>query len=177
MLNTDGNIRFVDSPYISIRNEVKVEGRQTRTTLAWDVFKDAISELEKKDNTFKTIVVDLLEDCYEHCRIFMYEKLGITHESDDSFKAWDKVRTEFLSTMKRLMNMDYENIILISHEDRSKDITEKAAISLLPSSPTFKIRLPIRLPEWLILWQGLWLMVMIEFFPSRPMKSYLAAVG
>ena len=80
MLNTDGNIRFVDAPYISIKNDVKLEGRQTRTTLAWDVFKDAITELEKKDNGFKTIVVDLLEDCYEHCRIFMYDKLNITHE-------------------------------------------------------------------------------------------------
>lgn len=138
MLNTDGNIRFVDAPYISIKNEVKVEGRQTRTTLAWDVFKNAITELEKKDNTFKTIVVDLLEDCYEHCRIFMYDKLGITHESDDSFKAWDKVRTEFLSTMKRLMNMDYENIILISHEDRTKDITRKSGDKLTAIKPNIQ---------------------------------------
>lgn len=138
MLNTDGNIRFVDAPYISIKNEVKVEGRQTRTTLAWDVFKDAITELEKKDNDFKTIVVDLLEDCYEHCRIFMYDKLNITHESDDSFKAWDKVRTEFLSTMKRLMNMDYENIILISHEDRTKDITRKSGDKMTSIKPNIQ---------------------------------------
>ncbi|MDD3949312.1 MAG: AAA family ATPase [Anaerolineaceae bacterium] len=138
MLNTDGNIRFVDAPYISIKNDVKVEGRQTRTTLAWDVFKNAITELEKKDNDFKTIVVDLLEDCYEHCRIFMYDKLNISHESDDSFSAWDKVRTEFLSTMKRLMNMDYENIILISHEDRSKDITRKSGDKLTAIKPNIQ---------------------------------------
>lgn len=138
MLNTDGNIRFVDAPYISIKNEVKVEGRQTRTTLAWDVFKNVIAELEKKDNTFKTIVVDLLEDCYEHCRVYMYDKLNISHESDDSFSAWDKVRTEFLSTMKRLMNMDYENIILISHEDRTKDITRKSGDKLTAIKPNIQ---------------------------------------
>lgn len=138
MLNTDGNIRFVDAPYISIKNEVKVEGRQTRTTLAWDVFKNVIAELEKKDNTFKTIVVDLLEDCYEHCRVYMYDKLNISHESDDSFSAWDKVRTEFLSTMKRLMNMDYENIILISHEDRTKDITKKSGDKLTAIKPNIQ---------------------------------------
>ena len=40
MLNTDGNIKFVDAPYIRIKDEVKVEGRQTKRTLAWDVFKD-----------------------------------------------------------------------------------------------------------------------------------------
>ena len=107
MLNTDGNIKFVDAPYIRIRDEVKVEGRQTKRTLAWDVLKDTISELEKKENTFKTIVVDLLEDLYEYCRLYMYQQMGITHESDDSFRAWDKVRGEFLNTLKRLMNLDY----------------------------------------------------------------------
>ena len=54
----------------------------------------------------------------------MYDQLGITHESDDSFRAWDKVRTEYLSNIKRLLNLDY-NIILISHEDTSKDLTKK----------------------------------------------------
>ena len=135
MLNTDGNIKFVDSPYILIKNNVETEGRITKTTLAWEVFKDTISELEKKQNDFKTIVVDLLEDMYEHCRIYMYSQLGITHESDDSFRAWDKVRTEFLSTMKRLMNMDYENIILISHEDMSKDIMKKSGDKITAIKP------------------------------------------
>lgn len=138
MLNTDGNIKFVDAPYIRIKDEVRVEGRQTKRTLAWDVFKDTISELEKKENTFKTIVVDLLEDLYEHCRLYMYQQMGITHESDDSFRAWDKVRSEFLNTLKRLMNLDYENIILISHEDTSKDITRKGGDKITAIKPNLQ---------------------------------------
>lgn len=138
MLNTDGNIKFVDAPYIRIKDEVKVEGRQTKRTLAWEVFKDVISELEKKENSFKTIVVDLLEDLYEHCRLYMYHQMGITHESDDSFRAWDKVRGEFLNTLKRLMNLDYENIILISHEDTSKDITRKSGDKITAIKPNLQ---------------------------------------
>lgn len=138
MLNTDGNIRFVDAPYIAIKDHVKVEGRQTKRTLAWEIFKDVIAELEKKENDFKTIIVDLLEDTYEHCRLYMYDKLNISHESDDSFSAWDKVRTEFLSTLKRLVNMDYENIILISHEDRSKDITRKSGDKITAIKPNLQ---------------------------------------
>lgn len=141
MLNTDGNIKFVDAPYIAIKNLVEVEGRITKTTLAWEVFKDTIAELEKKQNDFKTIVVDLLEDLYEHCRLYMYEKLGISHESDDSFRAWDKVRTEFLSTLKRLMNLDYDNIILISHEDLSRDITRKAGEKITAIKPNIQDKL------------------------------------
>lgn len=138
MLNTDGNIKFVDAPYLAMKDDVKVEGRQTKRTLAWEVFKDTINELEKKDNDFKTIIVDLLEDMYEHCRIFMYDKLNIEHESDNSFKAWDMVRTEFLSTLKRLMNLDYENIILISHEDTSKDLTKKSGDKVTSIKPNIQ---------------------------------------
>lgn len=138
MLNTDGNIKFVDAPYIRIKDDVRVEGRQTKRTLAWEVFKDTISELEKKDNTFKTIIVDLLEDLYEHCRLYMYQQMGISHESDDSFRAWDKVRGEFLNTLKRLMNLDYENIILISHEDTSKDITKKGGDKITAIKPNLQ---------------------------------------
>lgn len=138
MLNTDGNIKFVDAPYIGIKDKIEVTGRMTKKTLAWEIFKDVIAELEKKDNDFKTIVVDLLEDCYEYCRLYMYDQMGISHESDDSFRAWDKVRTEFLSTLKRLMALDYENIILISHEDCSKDITKKGGDKLTSIKPNLQ---------------------------------------
>ena len=132
-LNTDGNIQFVTMQFIPIKDTF--EGRQK--ILAWKVFKDTIDELEKTagQNGFKTLVVDLLEDTYESCRLFMYDKLGITHESDDSFRAWDKVRTEFLSTIRKLMNLDYENIILISHEDTSKDITKKTGDKITAIKP------------------------------------------
>ena len=132
-LNTDGNIQFVTMQYLPIKDTM--EGRQK--ILAWDVFKKAIDELEKTagQNGFKTIIVDLLEDTYESCRLFMYDRLGIIHESDDSFRAWDKVRTEFLSTIRRLMNLDYENIVLISHEDTSKDITKKSGDKITAIKP------------------------------------------
>lgn len=138
MLNTDGNIKFVDAPFIPIKDKVEVSGRMTKRTLAWEIFKEVIDELEKKQNDFKTIVVDLLEDVYEACRLYMYKEMGITHESDDSFRAWDKVRTEFLSNIRRLMNLDYENIILISHEDTSKDITKKGGDKLTSIKPNLQ---------------------------------------
>lgn len=132
-LNTDGNIQFVTQAVFPIKDTF--EGRIK--VLAWDNFKKAINELETTAGTngFKTVVVDLLEDTYESCRLYMYDKLGITHESDDSFRAWDKVRTEFLSTIRRLVNLDYENIILISHEDTSKDITKRSGDKITAIKP------------------------------------------
>ena len=135
MLNTDGNYKFVDAPVLPIKDEVKKVGRMTERKSAWEIFKEAIGELELKENTFKTIVVDLLEDTYEHCRRYICDQKGWDHESDDSFRAWDMVRTEFLSTLKRLMNLDYENIVIISHLDTTKDITKKGGDKLTSIKP------------------------------------------
>jgi phage nucleotide-binding protein len=144
MLNTDGNIKFVDAPYIRIKDEINMEGRLKKTTKAWEVFKDIINELEKKQNDFKTIVVDLLEDLYEYCRIYVCTDMGISHESDDSFKAWDKVRTEFLNTLKRLMALDYENIILISHEDTTNDLTKKGGDKITKIKPNLPDKVALK---------------------------------
>ena len=141
MLNTDGNVKAVsgiDAPVIPIKDEVTVEGRLTKRKLAYEVFLDAVAELEKKQNDFKTIVVDLLEDVYEGCRVFICDRQGWKHESDDSFRAWDMVRSEFLNTLKRLVNLDYENIILISHEDRSRDLTRKGGDKISSIKPNLQ---------------------------------------
>lgn len=131
-LNTDGNVQFVTMPFIPIKDTY--EGRQK--VFAWEVFKDAIAELEKKDNNFKTIIVDLLEDTYEMCRLYEFDKQGFSHESDAGYgKGWDIVRTEYLSTIRKLVNLDYENIILISHEDSSKDITKKSGDKITSIKP------------------------------------------
>ena len=116
-LNTDGNVEFVTMPFISIKDEVTVEGRLTKRKFAWEVFKDAILELEKKQNEFETIIIDLVEDTREMCRLYMYDKLGIEHESDSGYgKGWDIIKTEYLSTMRRFFNLDYKNLVIVSHE-------------------------------------------------------------
>ena len=119
-INTDGNIDNTTSPVIRIANEVTYEGRLRKEKLAWEVFLDVIEELEKKENDFTRICIDLVEDLYEHCRLFIYKKLGIDHEQDAGFgKGWDMVRTEFLSAMKRLKNLGYQ-VIFISKEVTSE---------------------------------------------------------
>lgn len=133
VLSTDGNAQYVTDNYKVITDEVKVNGRITTRKLAWEVFKEEIEKLEA-GSKYKTIIVDLIEDTYEMARLYMYQKLGISHESDDSFRAWDKTRTEYLSTIRRLMNLPYD-IILISHEDTSKDITKKSGENITAIKP------------------------------------------
>lgn len=133
-LNTDGNTENTTSPVIRIMNTTTKNGRMTETKMAWENFLDIVSELEKKENSFTTIAIDLIEDLFEHCRLYMYNKLKIEHEQDAGFgKGWDMVRTEFLSTMKRLKNLGYR-IIYISKELKT-EINLKNGAKLTSFSP------------------------------------------
>ena len=144
VLSTDGNAEYLTDSFKLIADEVKVEGRMTKRTFAWEVFKQEIEKLERKDKDYQTIILDLAEDTYEMCRLFMYDKLKITHESDDSFRAWDKVRTEYLSTMRRLMSLDYD-IVLLSHEDMTKDITKKSGENITAVKPNMADKVALKL--------------------------------
>ena len=137
-LNTDGNTKYVTMQRIRIRDEVTVEGRQTKTKFAWEVFKETIEELETYQNDFKTIIVDLVEDTREMCRLYMYDKYDWEHETDGGFgKGWDVIKTEYLSTMRRLLNLDY-NIFLVSHEDSSKDLTKSSGDKVTRIAPNIQ---------------------------------------
>ena len=137
-LNTDGNIQFVSMPYLKIADIVTVEGRITKRKFAWDVFKETLAELEKKQNEFQTIIIDLVEDTREMCRLYMYDKLGIQHESDSGFgKGWDIIKTEYLSTMRRFFNLEYENLVVVSHETVS-EIKLKSGQTITKISPNIQ---------------------------------------
>ena len=139
ILTTDGNIKNVTAPYVYIKDEVTVNGRMINRKFAWEVFKETLDELAKKQNDFKTISLDLLEDTREMCRLYMYDKLNIQHESDSGFgKGWDIIKTEYLSTMRRFFNLDYDNIIVCSHEDVSKNITKKSGEQITRIGPNIQ---------------------------------------
>ena len=53
-LNTDGNVKYVTMPRLAIKDEVTVEGRLTNRKFAWEIFKEAIADLEKGSD-FETV--------------------------------------------------------------------------------------------------------------------------
>lgn len=123
-LNTDGNTDNTTAPVISIKDIVTKSGRVTNRKLAWEVFLDTISDLETEENDFEAVALDLVEDIYEHCRFYVFDKNGWEHESDGSYgKGWSKVTTEFNNAMKRLKALGYQ-VIYISKE-KVEEITLK----------------------------------------------------
>lgn len=136
-INTDGNIEDVVHPVIRIKDEILKEGRITKKVLAWQQFLDTVELFETEKSSFKIICIDLVEDMLEHCRLYMYSKLKIDHEHDAGFgKGYDMVKTEFLSTMKRLKNTGYK-IVFIS-KLLSKEVTKPNGATVTTFNPNIK---------------------------------------
>ncbi len=134
-INTDGNTDNTTSPVVSIKDDV--DGRNK--IFAWQNFLDTLDELEKGSD-FKRVAIDLVEDLYEHCRLYMYDKLKIQHEQDAGYgKGWDMVRTEFLSAMKRFKNLGYQ-IIFISKESAT-EVTLKNGVKFTTYAPNINAKI------------------------------------
>ncbi len=100
-LSTDGNYVYHSKPATTINT--------------MDTFSKAVNEIVSGKHTFKTIVVDLLEDVYRWYRHDLLEKKGIEHEGDLGYgKGWDLIRTTFLSDIFKLLSTPYD-MIFISH--------------------------------------------------------------
>ena len=136
-INTDGNYDMYQNPYVFVGKTSTMSGRIKVEVSAWENFLTLLDELEKKQNTFRYIALDLVEDLREYCRVYVCEKLKIPHESDSAFsKGWDMVTTEFNQAMKRLKSAGY-NIIRISKEV-AKEINERSGAKYT----TFRPNLP-----------------------------------
>lgn len=135
LINTDGNIKYVDSPYIMIKDEIDERGKVTKT--AWEVFVDLVETLLTEPNDYETYVVDLVDDIYQHCRVHYQGKMKIEHESDSKYsKAWDIVRTAFFVVMRKLA-LSGKNIVFISYEKAEivKDRLERETTVYHPNLP------------------------------------------
>ena len=139
-LNTDGNITSFDAPFVAIKETL--DGRQKVS--AWSNFKAVVEELQKGSD-FKTVVVDLIEDCYQHCRKHVLAEMGLTHESEGSYgKAYSMVDDEFLTVFKKLCNLDY-HIILLSHCDFTKETTYGNGSKVTNIQPNIKEKIASKL--------------------------------
>lgn len=141
--NTDGNYNSFSAPYIPVRdseiNGIKVD--------AWDQFKMDVDEFlaTPEYNGFKTVVLDQVEGLYEYCRANVCKRLHIQHESDDNFKAWDQVRTEYYSVIKKLASAPNLNLVLISQEDNTRDFFSRSGNKVTSFKPNLQEKVAIRL--------------------------------
>lgn len=131
-LSTDGNYKNLPGgipPHIDLVDQVWTEGRLTKRKYAWEVFKDAITDLETDtDSGFETIALDVINQAREMCRTWFFATHGIEHEADAGYgKGFGMVDKEFNDVMARFWGLATKyNVLGASHLDDSSDITKKS---------------------------------------------------
>lgn len=115
-INTDGNTDNTTAPIVEVADIPRKEGRRTVTDYGWETFTEVITSLATDENTFEAVAIDLVEDLYELCRSYVFDKNNWEHESDGDWgKGWAMVKKEFNDAFKRLKMLGYQ-IIYISKE-------------------------------------------------------------
>jgi len=79
-----------------------------------------LTELEKAKKAgtlrFKTVVIDTGFECYESCKNYVCDKLGVDYPSETNFgKDWSKIKTEFRSFFNRLSALRL-GLVVLCHE-------------------------------------------------------------
>ena len=81
----------------------------------WSEMLDACKELSKQEHEFKTVIIDTIDNSYEHCLEYICKKMKIEHPADlDYGKGWSAVNLEFKRVLTKLAAMP-QGLIVISH--------------------------------------------------------------
>jgi hypothetical protein len=87
-----------------------------RPVNSWLEFKKFLRLLES-DKRFNTVVIDTIDIAYDLCFSFVCRKEGVKHPSElPHGQGWNKVETEFVDTMNRLIRIG-KGVVFISHAE------------------------------------------------------------
>ena len=101
ILNTDGNGQKIDTPHIDITD--------------FEMFVNVLKELEEGNHTFKTIVIDIVDDIKTFLEDYVCKKYGVENLGDVGYgKAYNDVKNTWKRLMIRLSHLSL-NVVFISH--------------------------------------------------------------
>jgi AAA domain len=83
--------------------------------LTWDDLLNACAEISEKNHSFKTVIIDTIDNVYKFCTDYVLKKFKIEHESDLGYgKGFALINNEFQRVMTKLAFLPY-GLFLISH--------------------------------------------------------------
>ncbi len=101
ILNTDGNAKKVNTPSVEIFD--------------FKTFVEALNEIEKGEHSYKTIIIDLVDDIKTMLQNYVCEKYKVEDEGEVPYgKGYREVKMTWQKLMVRLNQLPY-NVIFISH--------------------------------------------------------------
>ncbi|EEU21638.1 ATP-binding protein [Lactobacillus mulieris] len=133
ILNTDGNALQQSAPSIQIRNIRSGNSNKPLKQSAIEQLTDIITELETTDHTYKTLVVDVIDDICVMMEQAICLEAGVTSLADlgygRGYAMFNSALQQFVVDLKALP-MD---IIFISRELEESEMGSSVAPTLKPS--------------------------------------------
>lgn len=101
LLNTDGNAVKVATPSVDIRD--------------FDTFLSIISDLEKGEHTYETVIIDLIDDIRTLLSLDICKRYKVRNLTDGAYgKATSELKETWQKLMTKLSQLPYQ-VIFISH--------------------------------------------------------------
>jgi len=83
--------------------------------LTWDNLLNACAEISEGNHSFKTVIIDTVDNAYKFCTEHVLKKFRIEHESDLGYgKGYALINNEFQRVLTKLAFLPY-GLFLISH--------------------------------------------------------------
>ena len=104
--------------------------------LCWDDLLNACKEIADGGHSFKTVIIDTIDNAYKFCTDYVLKKHGIDHESDMGFgKGYALINNEFQRVLNKLAFLPY-GLFLISHAKETEVDTRTGKYTrIVPTLP------------------------------------------
>jgi len=101
---------------------------------SWEEMTEALAQIAAGGHSFRTVVIDTVDNAYRFCEEYICRKLGIEHPSDAAYgKGFGSVNSEFTRVLTKLGSLPY-GLILVSHA-REREVTTRTG-TLMRIGPT-----------------------------------------
>jgi len=102
----------------------------------WEDMLTACGEIAAGQHSFKTIVIDTIDQAYRLCVEYMNKKHKVEHESDLGFgKGYALINNEFYRVLNKLAMLPY-GLLLISHAQEKEIETRTGKVTrIMPTLP------------------------------------------
>jgi len=102
----------------------------------WEEFLQACAEIADGKHSFKTVIIDTVDNAYRICAQYICAKHKIEHESDLGYgKGWALINSEFYRVLNKLAMLPY-GLVMVSHA-QEKEIESRTGkyTKMVPTLP------------------------------------------
>jgi hypothetical protein len=103
---------------------------------SWEDLLNACAEIGEGKHTFKTVIIDTIDNAYKFCADYILRKFKVEHESDMAYgKGYAIVNNEFQRVLTKLAFLPY-GLFLISHAKETEIETRTGKYTrIVPTLP------------------------------------------